>query len=83
MAVSKSSAATRENLVEEIAETSFEHVDLDRGHRRGLGPVVGHDPRRRIAARKPPWRTSRRPRIISPRRPRTRRRFTNSARQPA
>src|SRR5713101_3175857 len=42
------SMARREQLIEEVAEPGFEHLDLGLGHGHVLGPVVGHGPRGRV-----------------------------------
>ena len=60
----KSQWRAENNFVEEIAEPGFEQVDFGLGHRHALGPVVGHSPRRRIAAPRPARHPSRRPRVI-------------------
>jgi hypothetical protein len=63
-AIVVSPSTNSKQLVEQIAEPRFKDVDLGFGHRHVLGPVIRHRPRRPIALRPSPARTSGRSRVV-------------------
>jgi hypothetical protein len=58
------SIACREQLVEQVAEPSLEHVDLGVGHWHVLRPVIGHRPGDQIGPSRSPRAASRSARVV-------------------
>ena len=55
---------SREQLVEQVAEPSLEHLDLGLGDRHLLRPIIRHGPGGRIVSPRPARTTSRRTSIV-------------------
>jgi hypothetical protein len=56
--------AGREQLVEQVAESGLEDLDLGLGHRHGRGPIILHGPHCLTFRRRPTCATGRRARVV-------------------